>query len=64
MHKVVIYKWVEEVLERTEKLFETIGEAFLHLWNSGASSGKIYDPNGNLVHSTGNDCEDAYATYA
>lgn len=61
-HKLVIFKWVEGVLEEVEHFFESVGEAFIHLWNSDAETAKIYDHHGNLVHCHGdsND-QDTYA---
>jgi hypothetical protein len=59
-HRVRTHKWINGVLEVLDDWFETFEDAMDHATKSGAQSAKIYNPDGDLVHS-GTIAENSYA---
>jgi hypothetical protein len=50
-HHVRAHHWVNGVLSTVEHYFESLEEAMDHVRSSEAHSIKVYDDNGELVHS-------------
>jgi len=50
-HHARHHHWVDGVLKTVEHFFDTIEEAVAHAKNSDAHTIKVYDANGELVHS-------------
>jgi|CryBogDrversion2_5_1035270.scaffolds.fasta_scaffold03529_4 hypothetical protein len=60
-HHVKSHHWHKGVLKTIEHFFDSLEDAMIHAKSSDANSIKVYNESGELVHTSANNTDTAYA---
>lgn len=62
--KLMIFNWVSGELQKVEKEFDKVEDAIEESGRHGKGNHKVYDHEGNLVHSKDHDRDHDHDSYA
>jgi hypothetical protein len=60
-HKVELFDWVENIFKKTEHFFDQLEVALQFAFDSITHDAKVYNRDGEMIHSRRNDGGDTYA---